>query len=220
MNEQNEQIEELLDDSLETLADKKKFAKTMNTIIKDCAKSNKIEPKVLKAVKNYHHYKGVNWKNNNPLEKDKDKKEKDKVAPIFIKLLEVVENLRKLGDDKFLEPYINALAEKGIKISIEFNQNNNINCNEIMEVINSASKLQTNVDTLAEELKEKKSAEAEELNFTPKSSFVGVLGILDKIKNGKDVEDTIQSNFTTISMLNNAYTYLSAENEKYRETED
>lgn len=220
MNEQNEQIEELLDDSLETLADKKKFAKTMNTIIKDCAKSNNIEPKVLKAVKNYHHYKGVNWKNNNPLEKDKDKKEKDKVAPIFIKLLEVVENLRKLGDDKFLEPYINALAEKGIKISIEFNQNNNINCNEIMEVIDSASKLQTNVDTLAEELKEKKSAEAEELNFTPKSSFVGVLGILDKIKNGKDVEDTIQSNFTTISMLNNAYTYLSAENEKHRETED
>ena len=220
MNEQNEQIEELLDDSLETLADKKKFAKTMNTIIKDCAKSNNIEPKVLKAVKNYHHYKGVNWKNNNPLEKDKDKKEKDKVAPIFIKLLEVVENLRKLGDDKFLEPYINALAEKGIKISIEFNQNNNINCNEIMEVIDSASKLQTNVDTLAEELKEKKSAEAEELNFTPKSSFVGVLGILDKIKNGKDVEDTIQSNFTTISMLNNAYTYLSAENEKHREMED
>ena len=84
-----------------------------------------------------------------------------------------------------------------------------------MEVVDSASKLKTNVDTLTEELKEKKSAEAEELNFTPKSSFVGVLGILDKIKNGKDVEDTIQSNFTTISMLNNAYTYLSAENEKY-----
>ena len=30
-----EKIEELLDDSLETLADKKRFAKTMNTIIKE-----------------------------------------------------------------------------------------------------------------------------------------------------------------------------------------
>lgn len=220
MNEENvEQIEELLDDSLETLADKKKFAKTMNTIIKDCAKQNNLEPKVIKAVKNYHHYKGVNWANNNPLEKDKDKKDKDKVAPIFIKLLEVVENLRKVGDKEFLEPYINALAEHGIRIDIDFEETDK-NVEEIMEVVESASKLQTNVDTLNEELKEEKSTEAEELNFTPKSSFVGILGILDKIKNGKDVEDLIQGNFTTITMLNNAYTYLSAENEKQRECED
>ena len=220
MNEENvEQIEELLDDSLETLADKKKFAKTMNTIIKDCAKQNNLESKVIKAVKNYHHYRGVNWANNNPLEKDKDKKDKDKVAPIFIKLLEVVENLRKVGDKEFLEPYINALAEHGIRIDIDFEETDK-NVEEIMEVVESASKLQTNVDTLNEELKEEKSTEAEELNFTPKSSFVGILGILDKIKNGKDVEDLIQGNFTTITMLNNAYTYLSAENEKQRECED
>jgi hypothetical protein len=89
-----------------------------------------------------------------------------------------------------------------------------------MEVVESASKLQTNVDTLNEDLKETKSTEAEELNFTPKSSFVGILGILDKIKNSKDVEDVIQGNFTTITMFNNAYTYLSAENEKQRESED
>ena len=56
MDKENiEKIEELLDDSLETLADKKRFAKTMNTIIKDCAKKNEIEPKVIKAVKNYRH---------------------------------------------------------------------------------------------------------------------------------------------------------------------
>jgi hypothetical protein len=218
MNEQNE-IEELLDDSLETLADKKKFAKTMNTIIKDCAKKNNVDPKVIKAVKNYRHYKGVNWANNNPLEKDKDKKEKDKVAPIFIKLLEVVENLRAIGDKEFLEPYINAIAEKGIRIDIDF-EDTDKDVGEIMEVIESASKLQTNVDTLVEELKEEKSITAEELNFTPKSSFVGILGILDKIKNGKNVDDTIQNNFTTITMLNNAYTYLSVENEKQKENEN
>lgn len=219
MNEENvEQIEELLDDSLETLADKKRYSKTMNTIIKDCAKANKLNPKVLKAVKNYHHYKGANWLNNNPLEKDKEKKDKDKVAPIFIKLLEVVENLRAVGDKDFLEPYINALAEKGIKIDIDFEETDK-NINDIMEVIESASKLQTNVDTLSEELKEVKSTESEELNFTPKSSFVGVLSILDKIRNDKDVEDVIQNNFTELAMMTNAFTYLSAENEKNKETE-
>lgn len=217
--ENAEQIEELLDDSLETLADRKKFNKTRNTIIKDCAKANGIEPKVIKAVTSYHHYKCANWVDNNPLEKDKDKKEKDKVAPIFIKLLEVVENLRKVGDKEFLEPYLNALAEHGIKIDINF-EDTDKNVDEIMEVIDSASKLQTNVDALTEELKENKSVEAEELAFTPKGAFVGVLGILDKIKNGKDVDDTLQTNFTNITMLNNAYSYLQVKNDESKESEE
>ena len=220
MDKENvEKIEELLDDSLETLADKKRFAKTMNTIIKDCAKKNNVDPKVIKAVKNYKHYKGVNWVNNNPLEKNKDVKEKDKVSPIFIKLLEVVENLRAIGDKEFLEPYLNAIAEHGIKIDIEFADTDK-DVEEIMEVIDSASKLQTNVDTLAEELKEEKSNEAEELNFTPKSSFCNVLGILEKINEGKEVDDTLQSRFTEITMLNNAYTYLSAKNDESKGEEE
>lgn len=220
MDKENiEKIEELLDDSLETLADKKRFTKTMNTIIKDCAKKNEIEPKVIKAVKNYRHYRGANWVNNNPLEKDNDKKEKDKVAPIFIKLLEVVENLRAIGDKEFLEPYLNAIAEHGIKIDIEYDDTDK-DVGEIMEVIESASKLQTNVDTLAEELKEEKSTTAEELNFTPKSSFCNVLGMLEKINEGKEIDDALQSRFTEITMLNNAYTYLSAKNDESKGEEE
>ena len=220
MNAENvERIEELLDDSLETLADKKRFNKTMNSIIKDCAKENDINPKVLKAVKNYRHYKGANWADGNPLEKDMTKKDKDKVSPIFIKLLEIVENLRAVGDSEFLEPYIKALAEKGIKIDIEYTQTDK-NINDIMEVIESASKLQTNVDALAEELKEEKSTTAEELNFTPKSSFCNVLGMLEKINEGKEIDDTLQSRFTEITMLNNAYTYLSAKNEESKGEEE
>ena len=219
MDKENvEKIEELLDDSLETLADKKRFAKTMNTIIKDCAKKNNIDPKVIKAVSLYKHYAGSNWVNNNPLEKDKDAKEKDKVSPIFIKLLEVVENLRAIGDKEFLKPYINALAEKGIKIDIDF-EDANKNVDEIMEVIDSASKLKTNIDTLTEELKETKSIEAEELSFTPKSSFISVLGILDKINNGKEMNDVLQNRFTEITMLNNAYIYLSAKNDESKDEE-
>ena len=220
MDKENiEKIEELLDDSLETLADKKRFAKTMNSIIKDCAKKNEIDPKVIKAVKNYRHYRGVNWANNNPLEKDNDKKEKDKVAPIFIKLLEVVENLRAIGDKEFLEPYLNAIAEHGIKIDSDF-EDTDKDVEEIMEVIESASKLQTNVDTLAEELKGEKSTTAEELNFTPKSSFCNVLGMLEKINEGKEIDDALQNRFTEITMLNNAYTYLSAKNDESKSEEE
>ena len=89
-----------------------------------------------------------------------------------------------------------------------------------MEVIESASKLQTNVDTLAEELKGEKSTTAEELNFTPKSSFCNVLGMLEKINEGKEIDDALQSRFTEITMLNNAYTYLSAKNDESKSEEE
>lgn len=218
MEEKLEQIEDLLADSLETLADKKKFAKTMNTIIKDYSKKLEIDPKIIKSVKNYHHYKGVNWVDRNPLEKNKDIKEKDKIAPIFIKLKEVVDNLRDIGDTEFLNEYIDALDSCGIHISIDWDSSKEMD-NELKEILEVTSKLQTNVDTLSTELKETKSKEAEDLNFTPKSSFCNVLGILDKINDGKDVDDKIQNEFTSIVMLNNAYTYLSKVNEHKKEEE-
>lgn len=220
MNKENvEQIEELLDDSLETLSDKKRFSKTMNSLIKDCSKKIGIEPKILKAVKNYHHYQGANWVDNKPLEKDSSKKEKDKISPVFIKLKEIVDNLRQLNDVEFLKPYLKAMDNCGIHITIDSDDDLEFDKEYVNEVIESTSKLQTNVDTLSEELKETKSNEAEKLNFTPKSSFIGVLGILDKIKDGKNQEDKIQDNFTTITMLNNAFTYLSAKNDEYKESD-
>ena len=222
MDKENvEKIEELLDDSLDTLSDKKRYSKTMNSIIKDCAKSMGIEPSVLKKVKNYYHYKGVNWSDKNPLQKNSEIKEKDKVAPIFIKLKEVVDNLRAVGDENFLKEYLDAMNQCGIHISIDFEESgyDDEKISTIKTVLDSASKLQTNVDTLAEELKENKSSEAEKLNFTPKSQFCGVLGILDKINEGKNVDDKIQDTFTEITMLNNAYTYLSAKNDENKESE-
>ena len=125
----------------------------------------------------------------------------------------------EIGDKEFLEPYLNAIAEKGIRIDIDFADTDK-NVDEIMEVIDSASKLQTNVDTLAEELKEEKSTTAEELNFTPKSSFCNVLGMLEKINEGKEIDDALQSRFTEITMLNNAYTYLSAKNDESKGEEE
>ena len=220
MDRENAQkIEELLDDSLETLADRKKFAKTMNTIIKDCAKKIGVESSVLKKVKNYYHYKGVNWTDGNPLEKNKVVKEKDKVAPTFIKLKEIVDNLRAIGDYEFLRDYLEAMDKCGIHITIDFNTDemDSEKNSMIREVLDSASKLQTNVDALSEELKEEKSTTAEELNFTPKASFCNVLGILEKINEGKEVDDTIQNRFTEITMLNNAYTYLSIKNDEIKE---
>ena len=220
-NENVEKIEELITDSLDTLTDKKRYSKTMNQIIKDCSKEIGVDKKALKKVNSYYHYKGADWENKNPLKKDKDAKYKDKVSPIFIKLLEVVENLREVGDYEFLKPYLTALEEFGIHITIDETKKSDENKTErIKEVLDSASKLQTNVDTLTEELKEEKSSESEELNFTPKSSFINILGFLDKINEGKNIEDKIQDNFTQLAMLNNAFTYISVKNEENKENDE
>ena len=85
-----EKVEDLLDDSLETLQDKKQFSKTQTQMLKECAETNglgKSGKSILKRVMNYHHYKGVNWLAGDPLQKDPQAKDKDKVAPVFIKLL-------------------------------------------------------------------------------------------------------------------------------------
>ena len=44
--------------------------------------------------------------------------------------------------------------------------------------------------------------------------------MLEKINEGKEIDDTLQSRFTEITMLNNAYTYLSAKNDESKSEEE
>lgn len=210
-------VEDLLDDSLETVQDKKQFSKTQSQMLKECAEKNGLDKSgksALKRIMNYHHYKGVNWLNSNPLEKDPKIKDKDKVAPTFIKLVQIVEDLATIGDTEFLKPYLDALLKRGIKIEIDYGTSNtNEDTETILETLDSASKLQTNVDTLATQLKEEKSIESEELGFAPKSAFMKVLSLYEKIKDDKldKAEDAINQGATDALMMTNAYTYLASQ---------
>ena len=215
--EEISKVEDLLDDSLETIQDKKQFSKTQAQMLKDCAEKNGMDKSgksVLKRIMNYHHYKGVNWLNNDPLTKDPTVKDKDKVAPTFIKLVQIVEDLATIGDKDFLQPYLDALLSKGIKIEIDYGTAETKEDTEtILETLDSASKLQTNVDTLNNQLKEEKSAESEEIGFAPKSAFLKVLGLYEKIKDDKvdKAEDAINQGATDAYMIANAYTYLASQ---------
>ena len=163
---------------------------------------------------NYHHYKGVNWDGGDPLKKDGTVKDKDKVAPTFIKLVQIVEDLATIGDKDFLQPYVDALLKRGIKLDIDYGvANTKEDTKTILETLESASKLQVNVDTLTTQLKEEKSAESEELGFAPKSEFLKVLGLYEKIKDDKadKAEDAISQGATDALMMSQAYTYLASQ---------
>ena len=77
----------------------------------------------------------------------------------------------------------------------------------------SASKLQTNVDTLNTQLKEEKSVESEEIGFAPKSTFLKVLGLYEKIRDDKveKAEDAINQGATDALAAAEAYRYLASQ---------
>lgn len=215
--EEISKVEDLLDESLETIQDKKQFSKTQAQLLKECAETNELGKSgksILKRIMNYHHYKGVNWLNGDPLQKDTTIKDKDKVAPVFIKLLQIVEDLATIGDTELLLPYLNALKNHGIKIEIDYGSaDTKEDLKTILEKLESASNLQTNVDTLTNQLKEEKSAESEEIGFAPKSGFIKVLGLYEKIKDDKadKAEDAINQGASEAIMMSQAYTYLASQ---------
>lgn len=215
--EEIDKIEDLLDDSLETFQDKKQFNKTQKQMLKDCAEKNelgKTGKAILSRVMNYHHYKGANWLNGNPLEKDTTAKDKDKVAPTFIKLVQIIEDLAAIGDKDFLQPYVDALFRRGIKLEIDYGSPDiKEDTKTILETLDSASKLQTNIDNLTTQLKEEKSAESEEIGFAPKSGFMKVLGLYEKIKEDQadKAEDAINQGAADALMISQAYMYLATQ---------
>ena len=113
------QVEELLNDAHDNLADKKQFTKAMKDTLKECGQTNNIEKKVLSHVKDYYHYKGANWQDGSPLKKNPNAEYKDKVSPVFIKLLNIFQDLEAVGDTAFLQPYVDALLPYGIKIEFD-----------------------------------------------------------------------------------------------------
>lgn len=204
------EVEELLDDALDNVSEKKQFMKTMKDTLKECGTLNGIDKKALAHVKDYYHYKGANWQDGNPLKKNTQAEYKDKISPTFIKLLSIFQDLEAVGDTAFLQPYVDALAPYGIKIEFDAKTpDTKESLKDIKEKIETASKYQTNIDELTKLIKEENAVKSEDIGFTTKSGFNSVLNTYEKIKEGKDVNDKVQQNIANSLMSADAYNYLS-----------
>ena len=62
-------------------------------------------------------------------------------------------------------------------------------------------------------MKEEKSAESEEIGFAPKSGFMKVLGLYEKIKEDQadKAEDAINQGAADALMISQAYMYLATQ---------
>lgn len=196
---------ELLDESREILTDKKTAGKNMNMILSETAKMQNIEKPILARMKDYLYYRGNGWEGGNPLEKVPEEKFPDRISPCFRKLLQIAEDLRATDCIDWLDPYIDAMAAKGIQITIQPTQIRITDKAEVEAALQNACGFQKTICTLADELNDVKAVEAEELNLTKQNEFKKLLNFYDKIERQKDVDDEYQQKISDLNLIESGY---------------
>jgi hypothetical protein len=196
---------ELLSESNEIYEQKKQTAHHMNVIAVETAKMQKVPKSLLNRMKDYYFYHGKGWILNNPIDLDNNSKEKDKVSPVFIKLFRIIEDLRATNCQDFLDPYLKALDAFGIKIYIDPRKQMISDKEEFMNAIDSMGAFQKQINALDNQIKDEKSLEAEEINFSKQKDFPGLVTFYSKVENQKDIDDFYQDKIADLELLETAY---------------
>lgn len=197
MEELNE-VETLVNDSLVSFNARKETKRTIRGIIKDTVEKTKIDRKVLKRVVGYSYYAG--------------EEKKDAILKVANKLIEIVNDLRMTGMTELLEPLMETLLKNDIKLEVGKDEPEEGVKEEVQDLIRRIDSAYNDVENLNTDLHDVKAQKAENIAFAPKSKFINIVSLIDKIDNGKDVDDTLQNGFTQVQLLNNALTYVSNQN--------
>lgn len=206
MNNVDIGIDGIIEDSLGDFADKKMYNKNMSSKIKEAASSSKIEPIVLRRCKDYLHYRKLGWVGG-PLELNPKEKFKDRISPTFIKLLTIIDDLMSLGKEELLDVYVDALAAQGIKIDYSGHVPTNpaASPDEAWEAVEYGSQMQGYICTLADKIRDEDAVAAEELGFGPKNEYTKLIQLLDRKKNGNDIDDATQDKLTKLILAQKSY---------------
>jgi hypothetical protein len=196
--------QELLTHSMSVLTEKKQAVKTMKEMLADTAKTYGVNKKVLSSACDVSFTKGKGWKNNNPFDLDKDADIKDKTSMLFMKMRDIIKDLRDIGKLSWLNPYISALEGEGIKLSIEDKEVDATASKEVEEAIKSINAYQQIKFDDDKLLKEKHAPKSDDLNFTKAADYGYVLGLYDKVKSKKNIDDEVQEKFLRLELLENA----------------
>lgn len=197
-------VKDLLACSMSVLSEKKQAVKTMNEMLKDTSTAYKVNKKTLAAARDVAFTKGKGWKNDNPFDLDKDADIKDKTSQLFIRMKDTINVLREIGKTEWLTPYLSALEGEGIKIEIESKDVDAAAASEVEQAIYSMNAYQQIKHDDDKLLKEKHSPKSDDLNFTRPADYGYVLGLYDKVKSKKNIDDECQEKFLRMEMLGNA----------------
>lgn len=213
MSNMKETAYDVVEDSLGTFNDKKNYNKQMNSKFRDASKIAKIDAARLRRTKDYVHYKKMGWIDNNPFELNPQEKFKDRVSPIFIKLITLIDDIKSLGMDYIVQEYFDKLDAMGIHIDYSEYVPTAVpeNLDACQEAIEYGNKLQGSICTLADKIRDEDSVKAEELGFGPKKEYVKLISLLADKRDGKDIDDKIQQIQTDLIFAQSSYEEVSTD---------
>lgn len=198
--------DECIEKGIECHNEKRYLAKEMSSIAKTCSEQTGIDKKAIMKVKDYLHYKGRGW-GEDCLEKSEEKeKYPDRVSPTFRKLFEIFTYMYACGKQDELDEYIDALADRGIKIEVNeslFEQPDNDTKDIVAQAISGMDGFQKSICEKNDYMNDVLAPDAENASLSPKNKYKQIIQLAAKKQDGKDVEDKIQDEYVKMEMFTN-----------------
>ncbi len=189
-------IEDLLSATVEVIHDKKSANKAKSDIVKRVLSQSGGDKQRLNTVAKAISTKGRAW-NGDPLSLNPDERQKDILSQLFIRVFQTIEAFEEFNQtENVLSDYLEALENRGIKITINHEQFNHADTENITpsfeDELDSIKGYIRTVENYSNDLKEFHAPKAEDLNFTPKSEYMRIANIYIRGLAGKEIDDTVQ----------------------------
>lgn len=190
--ENKKEVRILLNSSADAIRQKKELNGRMNQLFKDTSEALGVSKDSLRKCKDYVHYHGLGMSDTLTPDREYKGKFRDRVAPSFRKVREIIINCVALGYDDLLQDYLNAMRESGITIVVNKNQFRRLLPDDIRMVhntVDAADGYQTSICELANQVRDDDAIVADaEYGFVKKSDYKKVAEFYEKKDSGKDVE--------------------------------
>lgn len=203
-------LNQIIESSLETLKEKKETSRAMSQVFKAAEEGCGVESPVLRRVKDYNYYKGNGWVGST-LVLDPEEKFKDRISPVFIKLVRIIDDLKQTDQEELLSDYLDELSELGIEINFsKYIPSAKTSSKETSDAaITTGVGLQKLICELSDEIKDSDSSYAEEQGFGPKREYVKLINLAYSKRKGKDISDKCQDACTDFHIATNSYQQIN-----------
>jgi hypothetical protein len=171
--------------------EKKEASVSMNGIAAEAAERNGLVKQQMNRLKDYAYYHGSGWDNGDPLTLAKGAKFPDRVSPCFRKLAQVITDCQEAGCLEWLDEYFDALASRGITVTVDPKAPVAKDPDDVKSAVVAMKSYQAVICSNADEIVELGTT-AEDMSFAPKQKFKELVGLYDRVNDGKDVDDFVQ----------------------------
>lgn len=192
-NEKREPIE-ILEKVYNLLKQEKLHYESMHDKAKIISESTGLKKDALIRLKDLLYGKGVGW-DDDPMVQTYSDRYPDKIAPMFRRLYQLIDDFNSVGMLCELEPYLNSLKERGISIEIKIPESklNDEEKQRVKDALNFMIDRQYEIYNITDTIKDNSYDKMlEDTGFIPKSGFKTAVNFyIKKEKENKDILEKV-----------------------------